>query len=40
MTKEYAEPITEKDIEDVANKWVKLTLENLKKAIAENTPSQ
>ena len=40
MSKEYAEPITEKDIEDIANKWVKLTLENLKKAIAENTSPQ
>lgn len=40
MSKEYAEPITEKDIEDIANKWVKLTLENLKKTIAENIPPQ
>jgi Fic family protein len=40
MSKPYSDTITEKEINDVANTWVRLTMEDLKKKIAENHPSQ
>ncbi len=36
ITKLYSEPFTDMEIQGIANKWVRLTLENLKNKIAEN----